>query len=330
MTWRRWSTVQGKSTPEKCLVQGTFRQAIQDLLQIMRNLNPHLFCVNWNRCVFDYIRKNSEEGFIVQIFEFAMNFRKIYQDEVQSAYWDGMQTCIHAVINYFKCPNDCSGVVTLVLAQITDDLKHDSFIACAGHNAVIKYLAQDLGLDLDYVLQFCDNCSSQCKSHRPFAEMARSPLKIVHVFFGEKHGKSHCDGFFGRLKAWMTFKIKSCQFIVTNATDFYRCCKEEYETPQPEPGKCQHYRLIFQYLKPADIRRHQDCDLENAIPGTRSLYSVRNTPHPLKLQVRHIPCLCTSCIKEDGQNCVNKNFADEWQEVDLVPVKGQSKKTHQK
>ena len=259
-------------------------------------------------------------------------YRNLHQDEVQSAYWDCTQTCIHAVINYFKCPNkNCDEVVTLVLAQITNDLLHDSFVARAGHEASFKYLSQTLGLKLDYILQFCDNCSSQYKSRRPFAEIARSSLNIIRVFFREKHGKSHCDGFFGRLKAWMTFKIKSRQFIVNNAHEFYRCCKDEYETPEPEhPGTCQHYRVVFQFLNPSDIRRHHDCDLDKAVTGTRSIFSVRNTAEPLKLKIRNVPCLCRACIQDDGQKCENYRFTDEWREVDLIPLKGQSKNTHMK
>ena len=44
---------------------------------------------------------------------------------------------------------------------------------------------------MNVVIQFCDNCALQYKSRRPFAELARSPLDIIRVYFGEKHGKSH-------------------------------------------------------------------------------------------------------------------------------------------
>ena len=96
-------------------------------------------------------------GYIVQIFDFAMNFRNLYQDEIQSAYWDGTQTSIHAIINYFKCPvPQCTDTVTLILGQITKDLHHDSFVARAGHDAAFNYIAQ-LGLQMDTIIQFCDN-----------------------------------------------------------------------------------------------------------------------------------------------------------------------------
>ena len=259
-----------------------------------------------------------------------MNFRNIYQDKVQSAYWDGTQTAIHAIINYFLCPvQGCNENVTLVIAQITDDHLHDSFVARAGHDAAFKYLAQ-LNVPMDLIIQFCDNCSSQYKSRRPFVEMARCALNIMRIYFGEKHGKSQCDGFFGCLKSWMTYKIKSRQVVITNATDFFRYCRQEYETQAAPEGTCQHYRVIFQYLRPSDIRRHQDCDLDKCVPGTLGIYSVRNTPHPLKLQIRTVPCLCKQCISGNGENCDNSEFTDPWREVDLIPVKGESTQKRQK
>ena len=172
-------------------------------------LKGHIFRANWNRNIFDYVRKHLQKGRVVQVFDFAMNFRNLYQDKIQSAYWDSTQMAIHTIINYFTCPVDtCNEVVTLIIAQITDDLQHDSFVARAGHDAAFKYLAE-LGVPLELILQFCDNCSSQYKSRRPFAKLARNPLNIIRVFLGEKHGKSFCDGFFGRLKSWMMYKIKA-------------------------------------------------------------------------------------------------------------------------
>ena len=123
ISWWKWVSLPGKSAPAKCQIKGTLQQAIHEMLQMLNMLKPHLFRANWNRNIFEYLRKNLQVGQVVQIFDFAMNFRNMYQDEVQSAYWDGTQTSIHAVINYFPCQNvGCRETTTLVLAQITDDL----------------------------------------------------------------------------------------------------------------------------------------------------------------------------------------------------------------
>ena len=169
-----------------------------------------------------------------------MNFNNWYQDEVQSAYWCGTQTTIHATINFFRCPRqNCDQIVTLALVHVSDDKKHGSFLSRAAQNLTFAYLVA-AGVPLDLVIQFCDNCASQYKSRRPFTEMARSSLQLICVYFSEKHGKSHTDALFGRLKAWMTCNIRTRKFVVTNAHDFYRYCKEYYETPRMDDC-CQHY-----------------------------------------------------------------------------------------
>ena len=234
ITWRQWGVQKNKATPAKFQVKASLRQGVDQLIEILKPLKSHIFRANWNRNVFEHVRKNLCAGQGVQIFDFAMNFRYIHQDEIQSAYWQGSQTSIHTVINYFPCENEgCSDVVTVILAQITADLQHDSFVARAAHNAAFQYLAH-IGIPMEIIMQFCDNCSAQYKSRRPFAELSRSALQIIRVYFGEKHGKSVCDGFFGRLKSWVTHKIKTRQVIISNATDFYRCCKAEYETQPAE------------------------------------------------------------------------------------------------
>ena len=253
-----------------------------------------------------------------------MNYNNRYQDEVQSAYWSGSQTMIHGTVNFYKClQNGCNEVVTHALVHITDDLKHDSFLARAAMNKTFAHLSE-ARVPLELILQFCDNCAAKYKSRRPFVEISRCSVNLIRTYFGEKHGKSHADALFGRLKAWMSHKIRVRQFIVKSAFDFYKYCREFYETPVLH-GCCQHYRVHFEFIRPSDMRCHQDSDLDKAIENTQKLYSVRNTDQPLQLKVRSVPCLCTPCIQESGQ-CENYSHTDPWKLVTLIPSKGSNKK----
>ena len=269
------------------------------------------------------------EGYIVQVLDFAMNFSNRYQDEVQSAYWTETQTTIHGTVNFYKCLQDsCNEVVSLALVHVSADLKHDGFLARAAMNMTFAYLVE-VGVPLELVIQFCDNCSAQYKSRRPFVEISRCALNLIRVFFGEKHGKSHADALFGRLKAWMSYKIKVHHFIVKNAYDFYKFCREFYETPILQGHYCQHYRVHFEFIRPCDVRRHQDSDLDKAVEHTQKLYSVRNTNLPLQLRVRSVPCLCSACIHETGR-CENYRHTDPWKLVELKPSKGANKNKYKK
>ena len=277
ITWCKWAVPKGRSAHGKVQFKGTVKNALDELMLMLSPLKSHLFCANWNRNIFDYIRKNLEVGQIVQIF----------------------------------------------------DLHRDSFVARAGHDAAFKHLVQ-LGIPIELIMQFSDNCSSQYKSCRPFAELVHCSIPIIRVYFSENHGKSRCDGFFGRLKSWITYRIKARHVIINDTNDFFRYCKAEYETAEVDPSCCQHYKVAFQYLRLSDICRHQDCDLDKAVPGTRNIYSVRNTPHPLKLKVCNVPCLCKQCLLNNGDICKNLHYANAWREVNLIPVKGQSKCKHMK
>ena len=329
LTWHRWKSIEGRA-PQKCPIKGTLRAAVNEFLEIVEKISEHLFRANWHRNIFQYIKNRITSGYVLQVMDFAMNFNNRYQDEVQSAFWGGTQTTIHGTINFFRCLTEgCNEVVTLSLVHITDDTHHDSFLVRAVQNLTFRYLVE-IGVPLDLIIQFCDNCSSQYKSRRPFAELARLALEIIRVYFGEKHGKSHADALFGRLKAWMSYKIKARHFVVTDAYDFYKYCREFYQTPTPAPGCCQHYRVEFQFIRPSDVRRHQDCDLDRRVEHTQDYYSVRNTDQPLQLKVRKVPCLCPPCIEDDGRECLNAEYTDPWKTVNLIPKKGSNKRTYEK
>ena len=329
ITWHRWQVFEGKTAPRKGQIKGTLRSAVNEFLEIVEDMSGHVFRSNWNRNIFQYIRGHLEVGYVLQVIDFAMNFNNRYQDVLQSAYYGGSQTTIHATINFFRCLREgCNENVTLALVHISNDMKHDSFLARAAQNLTFRYLVE-VGVPLHLILQFCDNCAAQYKSRRPFAEIARCALEIIRVYFGEKHGKSHADALFGRLKSWMAYKIKARHFVVADAYDFFKYCREFYQTPRLE-NTCQHYRVEFEFIHPSAVRRHQDCDLDKPVENTHSIYSVRNTPEPLSLKVRNVPCLCPPCIKNNGEECLNSLFADPWRDVKLIPTKGANKRKYQK
>ena len=169
----------------------------------------------------------------------------------------------------------------------------------------------NLGIPLDLIIQFCDNCAAQYKSRSSFAELARTALKIIRVYFGEKHGKSHADTLFGCLKAWM-YNIRNRHFVVKNAHDFFKFCRQYYQTPPLWTMIAAS--TIVSNLSSSDhaILDEARTDLDKAVEGMHDIYSVRNTSQPLELKVRHVPCLCPPCITENGEICHNHAQTDPW------------------
>ena len=169
MCWHKWQVVEENSAPQKCEVKGSLKNAVTDFLELVDNISPHLFRPNWHRNVFDYMKGHLQNGYLLQVMNFGMNFNNWYQDEVQST--------LHATMNFVKCTakKDCKEIVTLVLVHMSDNLKHDSFLSRVAQNMTFNYLAQQ-GIPLDLVIQFWDNCATQYKSRHPFVELAKSPL----------------------------------------------------------------------------------------------------------------------------------------------------------
>ena len=62
----------------------------------------------------------------------------------------------------------------------------------------------------------------------------------------------------------------------------------------------------------------------------KHLQCTQYTRNTEDLKVRTVPCLCQGCINDDGQECANSNYTEPWREVDLIPVKGESKRKHAK
>ena len=78
LTWHHWMTRVGKSAPEKCQIRGTVSPAVNELVDLLKDLKAHVFRANWNKNIFDFVRKNLSSGYLVQIFDFAQNFKNIY------------------------------------------------------------------------------------------------------------------------------------------------------------------------------------------------------------------------------------------------------------
>ena len=181
-------------------------------------------------------------------------------------------------------------------------MKHDSFFAREAQIKNFEYLARS-GVNVVEAFVVSDNCASQFKSRRPFAESTRLRVNITMLYTGEKHGKGMADGMFGRLKRCLDNLVKSGTCVIRNADDVFCALSRFYRTKANVNG--------------GQINRREDPDLTCAVKDTMKLYSVRNTANPLELQVRRTPCTCIGCVERGI--CKNIPHVDEWKTVKLKP-----------
>ena len=119
ITWHKWQVPPGHTIQRKMKIRNSLKSAVNDFLVIVEDISDHLFRANWHRNVFQYMKSHLQRGYVLQVMDFVMNFANRYQDEVQSAYYGGTQTTIHATMNFYKCQTaGCSEIVTFTLVHI--------------------------------------------------------------------------------------------------------------------------------------------------------------------------------------------------------------------
>ena len=177
---------------------GTKYQCLKVLVDDMKNLALHLFDMWWNYSQFNYIKdpETLEYGHLVQVMDFGKNYLNQFQDEPQSLFWYHMQTVIHPIINYHRCPQYPKKIVTDEHIMISDNRKHGKQAVRTFEEVLLGFLASE-GIVPTKKIQFYDNCSQRYKSRGCFYCMSKSNVLTVRCYFGACHGKGPADGCVG-------------------------------------------------------------------------------------------------------------------------------------
>ena len=184
--------------------------------------------------------------------DFAKNFDLRPAHEIQSAYWDCTSVTIHRAVCFYHCTRrECNKVVTDKFMQITKEKKYDSFIPRLVVEQTIECLVAKR-VPLLVLVQVCDNASAQYKCSRAFSGIARCPVPVIRAYFGEKHGKSFCDGFFGSHKQLMKYYIHKKSetgslpaIAVTDAESFQHVSETLFG--QEHHNKSLHTAVFYSY-----------------------------------------------------------------------------------
>ena len=91
--------------------------------------------------MFQYVRDNLKQGYLLQVLDFGQNYLNIFQDEPQSKHWDHTQTTIHPIVNFYI--KEGESVVTLEEhIMISDDKNHDKYAVKAFEQASLDHLKE--------------------------------------------------------------------------------------------------------------------------------------------------------------------------------------------
>lgn len=313
--WERWQwQKRGNSRRLELVSLRTTKLAmLKQFYKDIGDLALHLFNAHWHYSQFKFVKNNLLPGQLLQVLDFGQNYMNRYQDEPQSVHWDHNQTVLHPIINYYLDPKT-NKFTTNEHMMITDDLQHDKFAVRTFEKLSMKQLETD-GFVPKQIIQFCDNCAGQYKSKGPFQYLSFSDIPTQRNYFGSRHGKGPADGAVGRAKQLATRAKKSRRVIIRNAFDFYTHLDAE---SRKHASKRQETDRVFKqkFFWVPNIERNNDI-VAVTTKKTRKFYSIRSTGCRMVIEARNVACLCPSCLTNDGSDCPNKEYAQEWKAYDL-------------
>jgi hypothetical protein len=254
------------------------------------------------------------------------------------SYYNYFTMNVHPFVCYFKCPS-CNEVVTENDVSISADLIHDCHAVKQFTELVVDHHTSQ-GRKITKVHQYTDGCARQYKSRIPFLQVSQGVrgVPISRNFFGSGHGKGPADGTSAVVKQGAYNAVKSGKAVIKGPKDMYSFLKKNMTLPKQvqsepvkgrgiakEPACCSPHSIRNFFFVP-EIQRNEKMPATQTYSGTQKLHSVRSTGREGILEVRKRPCACDSCLGITDGPCSNKDWVDEWVEVNILkqPKKGEN------
>lgn len=304
--WNRWEMTKLKVGEIKMSrnvfvsKSGSVSKLIEELLKEAQPFAEHLFIAEWQHHQYLSLQKTVPAKWAVTTQDFAENYRCLYADEIQSAYYNYKQATLYTQYSVYGCPK-CDEKIKESSVFITADLKHDSHAVKAFQDTYEKHL-KDEKIALDHQVIFSDGAAAQFKSKMPYMYLTNGgDFSKERSFFGSRHGKSVCDGLGGVVKQAATIHVASRKGIIRDAQEFHAFAQKELTIVPSCPTS--HTKRIFFFEE--NINRPEKLPSLKPVPNTRENHSVRAVA-PGVVEVRRLSCFCNMCLK--GETCSNAAY----------------------
>lgn len=320
ISWRKWErkTVNagGKDVVRQELVTktGKLEDCISELQDEVEPLSTHLFHAMWQHSQYSQLKSSLPKGWVLMVADFAENYTCRNQQEIQSAHWSHNTVTIHPIVCTYHCPK-CDELMDESLIFITADVKHDYNAVNTFMCTSVEYLQNKL-TDVQQIVRFSDGAACQYKSKGPFTDvaMADTVYKVPTSFhyYGSCHGKGPSDGESAVVKRSASQAALARNVVMNTAEDLFLHCKE-IAIKDDGTESCLHFqRTIFFVEKIDRDRGYESCDIRT-LKGTRSLHAIRGNPQGV-VWSRNVSCFCQACLTEAYEDCLNKEYVDDWKE----------------
>ena len=305
--WTKWDNVKRASKDGNVVVKkelvtrtGTMKDVVAELLLEANSLAEHLFNSKWQYSQFLRVSETVPENTVVQVLDFAQNYRCDYQCEVQSSHYGYRQVTLHPVVSYYQC-SECTQVVREDMVFLTDVLEHNAAAVKKFTELSLKHLRQDRNVATDKVIQFTDGCAQQYKCKTSFLHLSMtSGCSIERSYFGSRHGKGPADGCAGVVKSMVRTAVMAKKVTIQNAKQMFDYCKDNL-TKDGE-GCCHAKRTFFHVVTIPQASKMKLLPIK----GTRAIHNVQATGKKGHVMVRNLSCYCTGCVNDE--KCKNPTY----------------------
>lgn len=291
------------------------QEVLAHYLKHLHEMSLHQFNKLWQQKQFKITKSNLHHGQVLFVLDFAQNLLLYSQSEPQACHWDHQQVTVHPIVAYYPCPDaGCDELVVEDVIHITADRSHDLQAVCLFERKTIEYLKKQ-NIHIDELIEYTDNAGQQYKNKDFFLYLSMMKIRATRHFFGVRHGKGPSDRAAANFKNFVKNVIKTGKVNFRTVQELVDYCAEHYEKNE----KHRKVKVIFHNKVP---RRPQK--KLKPLPGTRSIYSVRNIGVSGVAEKRNMSCSCKKCQNGLGI-CAFPEYADEWVRFSVV-IGGHRKK----
>ena len=315
--WNRWElkkmNMNGNTISRNVLIskEGPVKLVREELLKEAALFASHLFVADWQHKTYTELRRSIPPRWLITTQDFAENYRCVFSQEIQSAFYNYSQATLFTQVSVFHCVQ-CNKVCEESCVFVSDDLKHDSYAVETFQKKYEEHLLKS-ERNFEHQVIASDGAAAHFKARYPFMNLTRcGPFTRQRIFFGSHHGKSQCDGLGGVVKSAATVHVASEKGLIRNAKEFFLFADQHlaFDMECPASHKSRKFFFIDR------ISRPKKAPEVLAVPQTRMVHDVRAVVKGC-IDVRELACFCVSCLQNESEHCSNASYTGPYRRVFL-------------
>ena len=291
----------------------------------------------WQREQIENLLEHLPLGHVVCIHDYSEGYACRQQDEIQSEYFDLAKVSLHVTIihrhaieavNGVASTNESPYIIKEHVFVISDDplQDHDSVHRC---QEMICSCLQENGIALVKMHEFTDGCAAQYKLRHCIGDVSCSPAdfgcQFQRNFFETSHAKGEQDAAGSHIKQKVSQAMLNRTAQIKSAESMHKFLTEKFSQPAMSSltartnAKGLKHRIFFYVPSKGEgsVARNRPGRKFKEVKGIRKLHCVHSGTEQEKVSVRQHSCYCINCILDEEEQCTNKDWLDEWEEINV-------------